>query len=35
MVTDISKLINDSASPFFIVDQSVTGMFERGTRVGL
>lgn len=35
MVTDISKLINDSASPFFIVDQSVTGMFERRTRVGL
>lgn len=35
MVTDISKLINDSAIPFFIVDQSVTGMFERRTRVGL
>lgn len=35
MVTDISKLINDSETPFFIVDQSVTGMFERRTRVGL
>lgn len=35
MVTDISKMINDPKTPFYIVDQSVTGMFERRTRVGL
>lgn len=35
MVTDMSKLINEPAAPFFIIDQSVTGMFERRTRVGL
>ena len=30
-----SKLLNDPQVTFFIVDQSVTGMFERRTRVGL
>lgn len=30
-----SKLLNDPKTPFSIVDQSVTGMFERRTRVGL
>ena len=30
-----SKLLNDSHVSFSIVDQSVTGMFERRTRVGL
>ena len=30
-----SKLLNDPKASFFIIDQSVTGMFERKTRVGL
>ena len=30
-----SKLLNDQKTDFYIVDQSVTGMFERKTRVGL
>ena len=30
-----SKILNDPKTPFYIVDQSVTGMFERRTRVGL
>ena len=35
MVTDITKLLNNEATPFVLIDQSVTGMFERRTRVGL
>ncbi len=30
-----SKLLNDPNTSFYIIDQSVTGMFERKTRVGL
>lgn len=30
-----TKLLNDSKTSFYIIDQSVTGMFERKTRVGL
>ena len=30
-----SKLLNDTNTSFFIIDQSATGMFERRTRVGL
>ena len=30
-----SKILSDVNSDFFIIDQSVTGMFERKTRVGL
>lgn len=30
-----SKLLNDQKTDFYIIDQSVTGMFERKTRVGL
>ena len=30
-----SKLLNDPNMDFYIIDQSVTGMFERRTRVGL
>lgn len=30
-----SKLLNDQEIDFYIIDQSVTGMFERRTRVGL
>ncbi len=30
-----SKLLNDPKTNFYIIDQSVTGMFERRTRVGL
>lgn len=30
-----TKLLNESKTSFYIVDQSVTGMFERRTRVGL
>lgn len=30
-----SKLLNDPKTDFYIIDQSVTGMFERRTRVGL
>ena len=30
-----NKLLNDPNTDFYIVDQSVTGMFERRTRVGL
>lgn len=30
-----NKLLNDPKSDFYIIDQSVTGMFERKTRVGL
>lgn len=30
-----TKLLNDSKTPFYIIDQSMTGMFERKTRVGL
>ena len=30
-----TKLLNDPGVSFFIIDQSVTGMFERKTRVGL
>ena len=32
---NFSKLLNDADVDFYIVDQSVTGMFERRTRVGL
>ena len=35
MVTDLSKILSDPKAPFVIIDQSVTGMFERRTRVGL
>lgn len=35
MVTGFDKLLNDPNTDFFIIDQSVTGMFERRTRVGL
>ena len=30
-----NKLLNDPKTSFYIIDQSVTGMFERKTRVGL
>lgn len=30
-----SKLLSDSNVDFYIIDQSVTGMFERRTRIGL
>ena len=30
-----TKLLNDPGASFYIIDQSVTGMFERKTRVGL
>ena len=30
-----SKLISDPKSAYCIIDQSVTGMFERRTRIGL
>lgn len=30
-----NKILNDPKTPFYIIDQSVTGMFERKTRVGL
>ncbi len=32
---DRNKLLNDPRTSFYIIDQSVTGMFERKTRVGL
>lgn len=35
MVMDYSKALSDPSAHFFIIDQSVTGMFERKTRVGL
>ncbi len=35
MKPNFSSLINDPKTDFFIIDQSVTGMFERKTRVGL
>lgn len=35
MAVSFSKLLNDPDIDFVIVDQSVTGMFERKTRVGL
>lgn len=35
MVMDYSKVLSDPSAHFFIIDQSVTGMFERKTRVGL
>ena len=35
MVMDYSKALSDSNVDFYIIDQSVTGMFERKTRVGL
>lgn len=35
MVMDYSKALSDPSAYFFIIDQSVTGMFERKTRVGL
>lgn len=30
-----SKALNDPGTDFYIIDQSVTGMYERRTRVGL
>ena len=30
-----TKLLNDPKTDFYIIDQSVTGMFEKRTRVGL
>ena len=30
-----SKILTDAKTDFYIIDQSVTGMFERRTRVGL
>lgn len=35
MNPSFSKLLTDPSTDFFIIDQSVTGMFERRTRVGL
>lgn len=35
MKSDYSKLLNDPKTNFYIIDQSVTGMLERRTRVGL
>lgn len=35
MMMSYPKLLDDPKVPFFIIDQSVTGMFERKTRVGL
>lgn len=35
MVVNFSKLLNAADTDFFIIDQSVTGMFERRTRVGI
>ena len=35
MVMNMSKPISDPNISFVIVDQSVTGMFERRTRIGL
>ena len=34
MNPSFSKLLTDPSTDFFIIDQSVTGMFERRTRVG-
>ena len=35
MRMEYSKALNDPKTDFYIIDQSVTGMFERRTRVGL
>ena len=35
LVPNFSKLISDPKTDFVIIDQSVTGMFERRTRIGL
>ena len=35
MVMNMSKPITDLGSDFIVIDQSVTGMFERRTRIGL
>lgn len=35
LTPSFSKFLNDPNTDFFIIDQSVTGMFERRTRVGL
>ena len=35
LTPSFSKLLNDPNTDFYIVDQSVTGMFERRTHVGL
>ena len=35
MMMSYPKLLDDPKTAFFIIDQSVTGMFERKTRVGL
>ena len=35
MVVNFAKLLSDPNVNFYIIDQSVTGMFERRTRVGL
>lgn len=35
MQPNYSKLLSDAKVDFYIIDQSVTGMFERKTRVGL
>lgn len=35
MVVNFGKAISDESLDFYIVDQSVTGMFERKTRIGL
>lgn len=35
MRMEYSKVLNDPKTDFYIIDQSVTGMFERRTRVGL
>lgn len=34
-ISPIEELLNDPKISFYIIDQSVTGMFERKTRVGL
>ena len=35
MRPDLTKELNDSNNIFFVIDQSVTGMFERRRRIGL
>ena len=35
MQPDMNKKLNDSSNKFYVIDQSVTGMFERRRRIGL
>lgn len=35
MQPDMNKKLNDSSNIFYVIDQSVTGMFERRRRIGL